>query len=320
MSAALRLHDPGQRPRAETVPYGRVPRPAIADPRLADGDVRILAAIMGEVYKDATCVYMTNAEIVRASSKSLRAVQRCLRHLEEVGYIACEPSPTGDGRRRIALVVRPRTRPDPMPELAPPPTPPVAPKDATDGMRACRVRHPRTPAAAPLFQTPPNPPPSSSGGQRPRDRDPEGVPPSAAQGEQQTGSVVAAQIRELVTRTARATDARRATPRPSKAAEAPPWPGDLTTLTESVLAIARAQWKHHAATAQGPARGDATAKLARIEAEYARRAATAAGPLCQGPRPPSGDREHPGPQHQDSTPPTDTPSRGENRSEHNAQT
>ena len=132
---------------------------------ISDAAYRVLGAIMGGYYSGSSATYPTNEHLKEDTGKSLRAVQRALRELESAGWIGTFTEP--DGRRRIQMCFRLKTRPvvppaenAPMPEMAPPPMPGVAPP-------GCQDRHPprarngtppmprvASPRPIALFQTP----------------------------------------------------------------------------------------------------------------------------------------------------------------------
>jgi DNA-binding transcriptional ArsR family regulator len=78
---------PGAPAAPDGVPFARVPDSALADSRLSDSSVRVLAAVMSYCWSNVTTVYLDRLAIGRACGKSQSAVYRALFQLEEAGYL-----------------------------------------------------------------------------------------------------------------------------------------------------------------------------------------------------------------------------------------
>ena len=103
------------------VPFAALPHDIAADPRLSPTDLRVLAALLYYARQDPSC-YPSDASIAARVHRHPGTVRRCLKRLEDLGYIhrefvqATPANPTG---RLIHLTC---TEPDwPRPEMVPTP-------------------------------------------------------------------------------------------------------------------------------------------------------------------------------------------------------
>src|SRR5512135_793551 len=103
------------------VPFAALPHDVSADPRLTPTDLRVLAALLYYARQDPSC-YPSDASIAARVHRHPGTVRRCLKRLEDLGYIKREffpaslENPTG---RLIHLIC---TEPDwPRPEMVPTP-------------------------------------------------------------------------------------------------------------------------------------------------------------------------------------------------------
>jgi Helix-turn-helix domain len=101
------------------VPFAALPHDIAADPRLSPTDLRVLAALLYYARQDPSC-YPSDASIAARVHRHPGTVRRCLKRLEDLGYIrrefvqATPANPTG---RLIHLTC---TEPDwPRPEMVP---------------------------------------------------------------------------------------------------------------------------------------------------------------------------------------------------------
>ena len=116
--SALPRPDPGTKTQP---PFAAIPHDIAADPRLSPTDLRVLAALLYYARQDPSC-YPSDASIAARVHRHPGTVRRCLKRLEDLGYIrrefvqATPANPTG---RLIHLTC---TEPDwPRPEMVPTP-------------------------------------------------------------------------------------------------------------------------------------------------------------------------------------------------------
>ena len=82
------------------VPFAALPHDIAADPRLSPTDLRVLAALLYYARQDPTC-YPSDASIAARVHRHPGTVRRCLKRLEDLGYIrrefvqATSANPTG---------------------------------------------------------------------------------------------------------------------------------------------------------------------------------------------------------------------------------
>ena len=92
--------------RRQTVPFAIIPHDVAADPRLSPTDLRVLAALLYYARQDPSC-YPSDASLAARVHRHPGTVRRCLKRLEDLGYIrrefvqATPANPTG---RTIYLV------------------------------------------------------------------------------------------------------------------------------------------------------------------------------------------------------------------------
>ena len=138
------------------VPFAALPHDIAADPRLSPTDLRVLAALLYYARQDPSC-YPSDASIATRVHRHPGTVRRCLKRLEDLGYIrrefvqATPANPTG---RLIHLTC---TEPDwPRPEIPryPPPSADAHPPPSTNarlppsaGARSTPCADERTPRA-----------------------------------------------------------------------------------------------------------------------------------------------------------------------------
>ena len=110
----MRHGGPNTRP---SVPFAALPHDIAADPRLSPTDLRVLAALLYYARQDPSC-YPSDASLAARVHRHPGTVRRCLKRLEDLGYIrrefvqATPANPTG---RLIHLTC---TEPDwPRPSL-----------------------------------------------------------------------------------------------------------------------------------------------------------------------------------------------------------
>jgi DNA-binding MarR family transcriptional regulator len=111
----------GAHQRRQTVGFAALPHDIAADPRLSPTDLRVLAALLYYARQDPSC-YPSDASLAARVHRHPGTVRRCLKRLEDLGYIrrefvqATPANPTG---RLIHLTC---TEPDwPRPEMVPTP-------------------------------------------------------------------------------------------------------------------------------------------------------------------------------------------------------
>jgi DNA-binding MarR family transcriptional regulator len=116
--SALPHPDPGTKTQP---PFAAIPHDIAADPHLSPTDLRVLAALLYYARQDPSC-YPSDASIAARVHRHPGTVRRCLKRLEDLGYIrrefvqATPANPTG---RLIHLTC---TEPDwPRPEMVPTP-------------------------------------------------------------------------------------------------------------------------------------------------------------------------------------------------------
>ena len=90
----------GAHQRRQTVGFAALPHDIAADPRLSPTDLRVLAALLYYARQDPSC-YPSDASIAARVHRHPGTVRRCLKRLEDLGYIrrefvqATPANPTG---------------------------------------------------------------------------------------------------------------------------------------------------------------------------------------------------------------------------------
>ena len=87
----------GRHQRRQTVGFAALPHDIAADPRLSPTDLRVLAALLYYARQDPSC-YPSDASIAARVHRHSGTVRRCLKRLEDLGYIRREFRP-GDPRQ-----------------------------------------------------------------------------------------------------------------------------------------------------------------------------------------------------------------------------
>src|SRR6266511_2371693 len=101
------------------VPFAALPHDIAADPRLSPTDLRVLAALLYYARQDPSC-YPSDASIAARVHRHPGTVRRCLKRLEDLGYIrrefvqATPANPTG---RLIHLTCTEPDWPRPTPDI-----------------------------------------------------------------------------------------------------------------------------------------------------------------------------------------------------------
>src|SRR5512132_4468489 len=105
--------------RRQTVGFAALPHDIAADPRLSPTDLRVLAALLYYARQDPSC-YPSDASIAARVHRHPGTVRRCLKRLEDLGYIrrefvqATPANPTG---RLIHLTCTESDWPRPTPDI-----------------------------------------------------------------------------------------------------------------------------------------------------------------------------------------------------------
>ena len=90
----------GAHQRRQTVGFAALPHDIAADPRLSPTDLRVLAALLYYARQDPSC-YPSDASLAARVHRHPGTVRRCLKRLEDLGYIrrefvqATPANPTG---------------------------------------------------------------------------------------------------------------------------------------------------------------------------------------------------------------------------------
>ena len=115
------------KPQVPIRPYARVPHDIAADPRVSQTDLRVLAALLYYA-RDTLVCRPCDASIGQRVCRSPGTIQRSLRRLEAIGYIAREAVQPSDENRTGRLIHLlwcepdwPRPIPDPPNASARPP-------------------------------------------------------------------------------------------------------------------------------------------------------------------------------------------------------
>ncbi|MBV8557383.1 MAG: helix-turn-helix domain-containing protein, partial [Planctomycetaceae bacterium] len=129
------------------VPFAALPHDIAADPRLRPTDLRLLAALLYYA-RQQPCCYPSDAALAARVHRHPGTVRRCLKRLEDLGYIrreflpATPANPTG---RLISLTFREPDWPRPTPDLSERRCAPAPERRRTPTPRADE-RTPRAPA------------------------------------------------------------------------------------------------------------------------------------------------------------------------------
>ncbi|MBV8316025.1 MAG: helix-turn-helix domain-containing protein, partial [Planctomycetaceae bacterium] len=134
-------------PYHTAVPFAALPHDIAADPRLRPTDLRLLAALLYYARQQPSC-YPSDAALAARVHRHPGTVRRCLKRLEDLGYIrrefvpATPANPTG---RLISLTFREPDWPRPTPDLPARRCAPTPERRRTPTPRADE-RPPRAPA------------------------------------------------------------------------------------------------------------------------------------------------------------------------------
>jgi hypothetical protein len=134
-------------PYHTAVPFAALPHDIAADPRLRPTDLRVLAALLYYARQEPSC-YPSDAALAARVHRHPGTVRRCLKRLEDLGYIrrefvpATPANPTG---RLISMTFREPDWPRPTPDLPEHRCAPTPERRRTPTPRADE-RTPRAPA------------------------------------------------------------------------------------------------------------------------------------------------------------------------------